>query len=170
MPEHDEIRIVSDSLIATQSKLKKEIALVKNFIAHASHEFRTPLMVISSQAELLSAMGDTNNQQETSINKIQDTTQQINNLLQHLLLLSDTQANKEYRTETIQIHETITHICDNIQHKHQNKHIDLEIIYEKNAPDTLQAYPGSLDIIVRNLLDNAYKYSPAQSLIHLTIS
>ena len=48
----DEIKLISNALNTSLDKLHRQFATLKDFTANASHELKTPLMMISSEIDL----------------------------------------------------------------------------------------------------------------------
>lgn len=58
-PEDDEIRIVVSTLNTALEHIHHDAQTLKNFIAHAAHELKTPLMTMSSIIDLATQQAKT---------------------------------------------------------------------------------------------------------------
>ncbi len=162
LPETDEINTIALSLNQMTSKLHDQVNQIKRFVSNVSHEFKTPLMVMRSQAELSQKAKTYKKWLSTSIAHID----QLNRLTDALLQLHGAQSNQPLPTEHINVIPLIRQSIEQTAAQYVEKHISII----DDIPDelTIDTDRGSLEIILRNLLDNAYKYTPEWGAITLT--
>ena len=143
---------------------EKAFKMQKNFISNASHELKTPLTVISANAELL---------ESSSLNKkwvrtIKENTERMNALVNDLLSLSrmeDKAQTKEFQTFNLSksvLNAALT--MDSVAYE-QQKELTTEI-----AENII--YYGEQDKIkelIIILLDNAIKYSDEKGRIMVNL-
>jgi signal transduction histidine kinase len=83
-PPDDEIRIIGETLQQTLTTIKEQTDSLKDFVTHASHELKTPLMSLSA---VMDAGQKTGNYEKSFISAKQ-TLHTINNLFETLLSIT----------------------------------------------------------------------------------
>ena len=153
----------------TNEKLAEEAR--KDFIAHISHEFKTPLTSIKSYSEMLME-GEINDgeMQKEFYNTINTEADRLASLIQNLLSISRIEMgslaiNKSLVKTELLIGDSLAAIETAAQTKH--------IVIEKNIPDNLSSIVGDkelLKVALINVLNNAVKYTPDNSNITFSLS
>lgn len=163
---------------ATIQLLKKEQELSElksRFVSMASHEFRTPLALISSSAGILQDYSDrlSIDKKAKHLDRIQGAVQQMTQLLEDVLTVNRAAADQLPFNPVI---IDVTQFCQDVREEfHQNypqRYIQFQVISPtQSTPDdsrlssTLWADPKLLRQILSNLLSNALKYSPEEEPI-----
>ncbi|HML24757.1 MAG TPA: PAS domain S-box protein [Aggregatilinea sp.] len=140
------------------------------FVSMASHEFRTPLAVIQSAADLLRRYGDRMSEDETgeSFSRITSSIKNMIELLDDVLMVTMTESGKlEFKPEIINLKT----FCQNQLAEYKQTigsqhHLNCTI-----SGDCLEV-AGDRKLmrhIIGNLLSNAIKYSPAGSNVTLNV-
>ena len=163
LPDDDEINIVARSIDEMKHKIHEQIQSIKDFVAHVSHEFKTPLMVMRSDIDLAHKTKD----YEELIEKNTLTVQQMQTLLDGLLVLTMAQTGKLGYTE-VNMTTVLERVCENME----KKYIDKDVIIHKHiAPHVfLDTHQGAAESVIGNIVDNAYKYTPEGGSIHITLT
>lgn len=139
----------------------------KRFTADVSHELRTPLtsLKMNSEVALLDPKANRQELQSTLQSNVEDAIrmeQLINSLLRLTKLDNDdSRANFESIPSTELVTEAIAHI----QMIADNKHITIE---QDVKAEQVYGDRDSLVQLLVILLDNALKYSPNQTTVHVT--
>ena len=155
------INIENERLLkqVTQAKEHAEKANIQKskFLASASHDLRQPL---NSMGLFLYAFSQTLRDNKPNLNvfeKVQHSYEALKELFDALLEVSRLDAgNVECVMEPVALTPLLTHLVD--EFKEQAKNQNLEIIYN-GAQNTVMADRILLSRIVRNLLENAIKYT-----------
>jgi two-component system phosphate regulon sensor histidine kinase PhoR len=143
----------------------------KDFIAHISHEFKTPLTSIKSYSEMLmEGEIDDREMQKEFYNTINIEADRLASLIQNLLSISRIEMgslaiNKSLVKTELLIGDSLAAIETAAQKKH--------IVIEKNIPDNLSTIVGDkelLKVALINVLNNAVKYTPDNKNITLSLS
>lgn len=152
-----EIEIKAKDLELT-SKYKSE------FLANMSHELRTPLNSLLILSNLLSEnKGDNLTEQQVQFAKtIHSSGTDLLNLINDILDLSKVEAGKL----DISIDEVnISDLADNLQrcflHLAKEKSIEFSIELEEGIPAFIKTDRQRIEQILKNLLSNAFKFTPA---------
>lgn len=146
--------------------------LKSRFIARASHEFRTPLAMISTASDLLKNYGHrlTQEQFTEKLNRMQAEIRNITSILDDLLMISKTDevGRQEFQPTLM----NLATLCDELVDEMKSG-IGMEHVFEfltSGACDHVYADRKLIRRAVLNLLSNAVKYSPAGSKIQLSLS
>ncbi len=162
--------IVSVIIIILSDKIIRPIAesyrKQKQFITDAGHEMKTPLTIISANADILEMeLGEEN---ESLIDIIQQT-KRLRSLTEDLVMLS----RMEEAEESMQkIEFPISDIVEEAAHPFVGlaRGEGKELLCDIEQGLTLRGNDKSIEQLVTLLLDNALKYSPAGGTIALTLS
>ncbi|NEQ20782.1 MAG: PAS domain S-box protein [Microcoleus sp. SIO2G3] len=144
--------------------------LKSNFIAIASHQFRTPLTTIFSSAELLERYRDrfSEEKQLTHLGRIQTAVQQMTLLLDDVLLVGKAGAGKlEFNPTPIDVVQFCEDLVEELQLSDKNRH-SITFAHQGNCKKAVEGTNDMLPLldekylrhIFDNLLSNAIKYSP----------
>ena len=160
------------SLNALLARVAESLAREQRFTADAAHELRSPLAALKVQAEVL-AMSSDEAEQQHHLGNIHESIDRANRLTEQLLTLArldpmqalpDAQPIDWQRTA----HQTLQSV--NLQAREKRVQLKLEC-----ACGFGQVFPplGNevlLQLMLRNLLDNAIRYSPPNSHVTLTLA
>lgn len=127
---------------------------MKDFVTNASHELKTPLMSMSTEIDY--AMKTKGYEQGLQNIKIQ--LKDINSLLETLVTISRLEALETLKKEQVDITASTESIANEVQKIYQQKKITLTTHIQKNI--STKAHKESRNIIVKNILENAYKFTP----------
>ena len=136
------------------------VAVQRQFIAMASHEFRTPLAVIDGSIQRLLRHKDklTTDTLESRAKKIRKAVATMTSLMESTLSAARMDAGKiTIETQNIEIGAMIAEVCE----RQRDFNDDLVITCDlDDLPDHISGDLGALEQVFTNLLTNAVKYSP----------
>jgi len=140
---------------------EKELSQLKsNFVSMVSHEFRTPLGIIQSSAELLVEFYQKMHPDERSaqLQSIRTSTRRMAGMMEEILVLSRLDAGKlEFQPVLVDLHSFCRRIVDEVlSATSQRCGIDLAL---NSVPEKAWGDERLLEHIFTNLLSNAVKYS-----------
>jgi two-component system phosphate regulon sensor histidine kinase PhoR len=143
----------------------KEIENVKSeFVSIASHQLRTPATGVKWFAELLleGKVGDLNEKQREYLQEVYDSNERMLKLINDLLNVSRIESGKKFTIEIKQsdVVPLVKEEIHAIQPLAGNKNIS--IVFSEGFPEQLviDVDPEKFRQVVKNLVDNAVKYSP----------
>jgi signal transduction histidine kinase len=148
------ILITNGILLYFFARDTKRSRSIEAFFASITHELRTPLTSIRLQAETLKDM-DSDPKQAPFLNRLLEDVSRLEAQVQETLELARIEGGGEINLQSIPIKTFLekrilpNYILD-------KKRIDVSV---EMADATIQADPASLTIMIRNLLDNALRYS-----------
>jgi two-component system sensor histidine kinase QseC len=150
-------------------RVEVQMANERQFTSDAAHELRTPVAAIRMQAQV--AMGATEaDAQKQALQALMDGCDRATRLISQLLELSRLDAAERYEdTLSLQAVDVIALTRQQLAesgHAWIAKHQSLNF----EAPDKLllNVKPEWLSIVVRNLVDNASRYSPVGAQLQVT--
>jgi len=151
---------------AANKKLSKLDKLKSNLIDTVSHEFRTPLTCIKGYTSRL-LRSDINIDDEMkikSLKAIKQQTERLSRLVDDLLVVPEIESDflRVFPTE-INLKDVFDNCILSIQGK-EERIINLET--SANLPAVIADYDRLVQVVM-NLLENAIKYSPAESEINI---
>ena len=151
----------------------KEVERMKaSFMAGVTHELKTPLSVIRLHAKNLLVYYDrlSGPNRVELLNAIQNQTSLLEQLIEDILQLSRLDAGlNETKREALDLIELVNKPIIDLRPLAQAKHLNL--IWRKPAsPLILMAEQNQLERVIRNLVDNAIKYTPAGGSIMVNVT
>jgi len=157
-------------LLKTLAREKELGQLKSNFVSMVSHEFRTPLGVIMSSAEILDSYLDQLEPQERreQLQSIQKNSRRMANLMEEVLLLGMVEAGKlEFKPAELDLNLFCRRLVDELLSAVNNR-CPVEISIAADAARAV-ADERLLQHIFNNLLSNAVKFSPEGSPVRFDI-
>ena len=135
----------------------------KQFITDASHELKTPLAIISADAEVIELTEGENEW----LSSIKNQTQRMSVLIKNLVRLSKLDEVSDSKKETFNISEAFLEIASSFETKAKHDGKQLSI----NAVPGLMFHGSQEEIaqLISILLDNAIKYSDEGGTISLNL-
>lgn len=171
MPEDDEIRILAEALNSSYDTIDTQTGKLKQFITDVSHEFKTPLMAMSSEIDVLEKRIEKKSLDtqdvEVFFTHARGNIRKLNTLLETLFFLSRIEEQKQCLVKKpISLQTYIEKKIQNFSHSFSNKDIQVQYNIPKNF--TLDVEENTFSILLDNLLSNAIKFSGTK--VKLTIS
>ncbi|MCK5741888.1 MAG: PAS domain-containing sensor histidine kinase, partial [Chlorobi bacterium] len=175
----------SDELKATLGKLEaeneerllienrlREINAEKNkFFSIIADDLKVPFAALADSAELLVKYIDLNDYE--SINKriglLDSEINIVGNLLENLLIWSRTQIDSiRFNPETININRFFQDYLNKTETNAESK--DISILVNFSEDIRVLADKNMLDIVIRNIISNAVKFTPPKGMVFCTAS
>ncbi|MFZ6815134.1 sensor histidine kinase [Undibacterium sp. Rencai35W] len=164
---HKEIRPLINAMNGYMARLQALISGQKRFIADASHQLRTPLTVLKTQAELALRENDVVAMRHI-VQSIANTTDATVHLANRLLSLARTgHGAAEAAMSPVALNQVVRQVCVELALPAVKKHIDLSLDADQDI-----VLPGQellLHEMVTNLLDNAIRYTPEHGRIAIQV-
>jgi signal transduction histidine kinase len=153
----DEINVLVDSLNIFTTEINDLLDRERRFTRDASHELRTPLAVIKGSAEQLMLTKNLDPTQKKSVERIQRTASDMNELVSALLILARGNKNPTL-TKKVSINKAVDKLIEQLELTHNlDKHVNTTVSHKSIAYVT--AAEQFVDVVVGNLLRNAYNYT-----------
>jgi two-component system, OmpR family, sensor histidine kinase QseC len=164
-----EIKPLIDELNKLFKRLREAFEREKRFAADAAHELRTPLAALRAQSQVaLKASNET--EMREALAKVISGVDRSAHVVQQLLTLSRMvpQATiKEF--EPVNVAREAKEVIANLAPVALDKNIEIELITTPDIDTTIMSYPTAISILIRNLVDNAIRYTPPGSLVKVCV-
>jgi len=170
----EEMRVQSESLARSQVTLSEKAAdleranLYKSeFLANMSHELRTPLNSTLILAKLLAdnKAGNLSTEQVRYAQTISSAGNDLLVLINDILDLAKIEAGKtELAIEGVRISSMVEAVTRTFEPLAAEKGLVLRTEVEPGTPERMETDPQRLSQILKNLLANAVKFTPAGSI------
>jgi two-component system sensor histidine kinase QseC len=165
----DEIRPLIDELNKLFNRLQAAFDREKRFAADAAHELKTPLAALKAQAQVALKTTD-EHERKTALTNLISSVDRSTHTVQQLLTMSrvvpeTSRINDKSKVNLIKLtREVIASLVpDAIE-----KQIEIEFETKKQKIE-LQANFTALSILIRNLVDNAIRYTPSGGEVSVAI-
>jgi signal transduction histidine kinase len=142
-----------------------------NFVATVSHDLRAPLNSITGFVTAIEDAGELNDEQQNYLSRINHSTDRMMNLVNGLLDLAKINARMAESQRLCDLILLTREAIADLQGQALSKEIILEFVIDDDAEAAqVEGDETLIRQAVSNLIDNAIKYSPANSHIIMTIS
>ncbi|MDQ2926557.1 MAG: ATP-binding protein [Pseudomonadota bacterium] len=164
----EEIRPLVHELNLLFARLSLAFDAQKSFVADAAHELRSPLAALKLQVEGLRMAGN-DAARELAISRLTAGIDRATRLVEQLLVLARQQASAAtgVKTEPVVLADIVRQELIDAAFSAQAHSLDIGLAHADEG--SVAGQPGALRILVRNLVDNALKYTPSGGKIDLEV-
>ena len=140
----------------------------RRFTSDAAHELRSPLAALRVQSEVIQLAEDDEQVRRRALQQLDSGIIRATRLVDQLLTLSRVEAD-DLRSEFQPVALLPLLQALVAEHLPQAAAQQTEITLTSDAAPVMNGHPLLLSLMIRNLLDNALRYAPAQSRIALRL-
>jgi len=140
-------------------RLERGFHVQQEFLATAAHELKTPITLMRGQIELDGAAD------RTMLLKDLD---HMARYVQQLLHLAETSEPQNYSIERVDIKQIAQSAVEQLSRLASSREISVEVACPSAA--MVAADPGAIQVLIRNLLENAIHHSPTGSRVVVDVS
>lgn len=166
-------RAIEDELRHARQRAEKSLEAQRqvmreqrNFLSMVGHEFRTPLSIIGSAAQVL-AVDDKTPETTRELAKIARAIHRMVDLIDSCLADDRLEsAALLFRPRIVNLTELIAEACLDRRAASENR----ELLFDGSVPVTVECDGTTISVVVANLIDNALKYSPADKPVEIAVS
>lgn len=161
----DEIRPVIDELNKLFFRLKEGFERETRFTADAAHELRTPLAALKAQAQVALNTNDIN-EKNIALQKVIASVNRNTHIVQQLLIMSKLVPDQNNINDLDEVNLPIItrEILALLAPAAIEKHIELEFEHDEVVA-FIPGNPTAIGILIRNLVDNAIRYTNAHGQV-----
>lgn len=165
----DEMGYLAATLNYMSSELGKMEEYQKNFIANVSHDFRSPLTSIKGYLEAILDGTIPPEMQVKYLNRVISETERLNKLTQGMLTLNSLDSKGYLNRTNFDINRVIKDTAASFEGTCTDKNITFDLTFSDSI-QMVYADLGKIQQVLYNLIDNAIKFSHADSTIYIQAS
>jgi two-component system OmpR family sensor kinase len=158
----DEVRPLVHELNLLFGRVRTAFAAQQNFVADAAHELRTPLAALKLQAVSLER-AENPEARQVAVRRLTAGIERATRLVEQLLVLARQEASAADGSKVLPVRRTVGDLVGVAQ----NKGVDLGLQHADEA--SVEGQADALTILMRNLVDNAVKYTPQGGTVDVAV-
>lgn len=164
----DEVQPLIQELNLLFSRLQQAFEAQQSFVADAAHELRSPLAALRLQAQALGRTADAPTR-ERAVERLLAGIDRATRLVEQLLVLARQQASavQGAPAEAVSLAEVLRLELADAATAARTARVDIGLVHEEEL--TIAGHRDALRILVRNLLDNAIRYTPAAGRVDVAL-
>ena len=164
----DEIGQLAEAFQNLWERMRNAVAQLRQFVSDASHELRTPLAVLRGETDLVLSEPRREAEYRQALRVIQDELGQLSRIVDGLFTLTLADAGQlRMAQEPLYLNEVLEEACQLAEARARPKQISIE-----RSLGNEMAFQGDetwLRQLFLAFLDNAVKYSPQGTRVHVTL-
>jgi two-component system OmpR family sensor kinase len=164
----DEVRPFADSINRMIGRLQVGIDSEKRFIADAAHELRTPIAALQLRIDNLENAPDKTARGER-LRELREAIVRTATMIRQLLELAraDAQPDPGTASDRVDVRQMVQALVADLLPVADSRSIDLGV--KRFEPAYVKAHAGELRMAVRNLVENALRYTPAGGSVDIDV-
>ncbi len=167
----DEIEQLSITFNEMLSNLELAFNNQDEFVSNASHELRTPLAIMIAESDYIISRERNPEEYIEHISGLSNDLRKLNLLISSLLELAHLNNDKSISISEIRIDELVFNAIHTVKSKYPGRKIMPRIDYSENENDfVIKGNSGLLEIALKNLIENACKFSTDEIEIGISTS
>jgi len=163
-----EVRPLVQEINLLLRRMRQAFHAQKNFVADAAHELRSPLAALKLQVEQL-RRSSTDKDREIAVQRLGSGIDRASRLIEQLMVLARQQVHTDFYSsaQPVEINRLCLLAFNDVYPLAQQTHRDLGFMESDEC--YVMGQEDALRIMLRNILDNAIKYSPERSRIDFRV-
>jgi two-component system OmpR family sensor kinase len=164
----DEVQPLVQELNLLFGRVKTAFDAQQSFVADAAHELRTPLAALKLQAQSLDR-ADSAEARKLAVARLTAGIDRATRLVEQLLVLARQEASAAggVTRQPVELSELARRTVADLAGVAQAKGVDLGVQQADAA--SVEGQPDALHILMRNLVDNAIKYTPEGGTVDIAV-
>ncbi|MEO7495740.1 MAG: histidine kinase dimerization/phospho-acceptor domain-containing protein, partial [Massilia sp.] len=165
----DEVRPLVHELNLLFGRVKTAFEAQQHFVADAAHELRTPLAALKLQVLSLER-ADNPEARAVAVGRLTAGIERATRLVEQLLVLARQEASAAggVKAAPVALDELARRCIGDLAGVAQNKGVDLGL--QQADEVSVEGQADALTILMRNLIDNAVKYTPVGGTVDVSVS
>jgi len=162
-----EVRPLLEALNALFARVDRAMQNERAFTADAAHELRTPLAAIALQAQVATRARDAA-ERDHALAQLTASARRASHLVEQLLTLARLDPAAGLPMTELRLDALAAEVCADQGAAALEKDIALEL--EAPQPVTISGNEAMLRVLLRNLIDNAVRYTPAGGKVDVRVT
>ena len=163
----DEIRPLVREMNLLLERTRQALTAQKQFVADAAHELRSPLAALRLQLQSLQR-ADGEPARQAAAERLASGMDRATRLVEQLLSMARHDAAAAAPASAVELGQVVRQAISDMLPQINARNMDVGM--NADGPMMLQGDPDGLALLVRNILDNAVKYTPAGGRIEFGLS
>ncbi|MCR8717649.1 ATP-binding protein [Pseudomonas syringae] len=147
-------------------RVRQSVEIQNRFVADAAHELRSPLTALSLQAERL-ALAEMSANARERLQPLRRGIERGRKLIDQMLALARVQSDSNPTQQAVSVHHIYRRVLEDLLAVAEARQIDIGVEGDHDVP----VFMDELDLytLVRNLVDNAIRYTPYGGRVDLSV-
>ena len=171
--ESDELNKYIGAFNSMMNRLQKSFRLQKKFLAQAAHELRTPLTILEGEVSVALLKERSAAEYKEILLSLHETLRKMRSLMSDIFVLSRAETEiAERNVEVLYFDEILFQAVEQAMERHPSRRYPIITLPETLTEEDVRIN-GNANLLVSamtNLVDNALKYSPAETDVMITLS
>ena len=164
-----EVRPLVDELNSLFARIARMLARERRFTSDAAHELRSPLAALKVQTEVAQLAHDDREMRHHALSNLDAGIDRAARLVDQLLTLSRLESEQDLEKQPVDLHQLLQQAV--VEHYAKAQAAGIELSLEApEVPVIKKGQPLLLALMVRNLLDNAIRYSQTGGHVQLKLT
>ena len=166
---HDELGRLAETFNQLLQGVDSAVRQLRQFVTDASHELRTPLAILHGETELLLSKPRSADEYRKTLESFDDEFKKLTRIVEGLFTLSMADAGQLHLvSEPLYINEVLEEACALVSSRARTKNI--AIVRDLNQEIAHSGDEAFLHQLFLIFLDNAIKYSPDGTQVHVSLA
>jgi signal transduction histidine kinase len=140
----------------------------KQFTENASHELQTPLAIIRSKVELLMEGSGLNEDSAQLLQELMEANERLSQMNKNLLLLTRIENGQFPEVEPIDVSHEVQRLTEFFRDYYAGEGVETKTA--NSAGVRVRANPALIEVLINNLLRNAYIHNIAGGWVEISLS
>ena len=163
-----EVAPLVENLNRLFARMRNSLDNERRFTADAAHELRTPLAALKIQAQV-ARTATIDSERRRALDNVIVGSDRAAHLVEQLLTLARLEPGQsEHLCQHCDLRSVVTMTVAELAPLALHRHIELEL--DPGCPVSIDGNPELLRILLRNLIDNAMRYSPSGSVVRVAVT
>ena len=149
------------------ARVTRSMDVQRRFVADAAHELRSPMTALSLQAERLATV-EMSSQAQERLMLLRRGIERSKKLIDQLLSLASAQSGAGAGVALVSVHAVYRQVLEDLLPLAEEKAIDIGV--EGGQDGLVRISEVDLLVVVKNLVDNAIRYTPPGGQVDLSVS
>lgn len=162
----EELAPVVDSLNHLLERLADTLENEQRFTSNAAHELQTPLAAITTEVQLCQRLVN-DDESKAMMERIYARVQRASHSVRQLLVLARLDPQAVLQSERLSLCELLQDVVSELGHLASERNVQLD--FDVDEGREIEGNREALLILFRNLINNAFRYTPVGGLVSLYV-